>query len=345
LGLSNGEYAIANSYSSIDSVEITIFNSSNEKKHSTKFFADNGSIDVKIRLAEISNYKICIAYENYDQNGVGTFLRIIDLNNYNITNSIQANINYWDYQVEPDVIKLDNNKFAVSWMRTLSDSTLAYCRIFNNTGQPVTDEIKSDTEMNSLNHVRLLLNSDNSSFYMLWEGDVAWKEEIYAKKIYFDGSSDETIYTFFKGPVGDNWIDDIEVQKLNSSDYFIVYDGNDTDWSGIFGALVLENLTDIMNNNGLPSSFTLSQNYPNPFNPSTKIKYDVPQNSFVNITIYNLLGETVAELVNKDLNAGNYEATWNAENLPSSVYLISIRAESLEGNKSFSDVQKAVLLK
>ena len=98
-------------------------------------------------------------------------------------------------------------------------------------------------------------------------------------------------------------------------------------------------------NDQLPNKYYISANYPNPFNPSTNIKYTIPQNSFVNITIYNLLGETITELVNRDVSSGTYEATWNAKNLPSGVYLISIRAESLEGNKSFSDVQKAVLLK
>ena len=95
----------------------------------------------------------------------------------------------------------------------------------------------------------------------------------------------------------------------------------------------------------MPTKFELSQNYPNPFNPSTMIRFSVPEASFVNITIYNLLGEKVSNLLNKNVGGGYHEMTWNAANVPSGIYLISVRFESNMSNQTHSFTKKAILLK
>ena len=89
----------------------------------------------------------------------------------------------------------------------------------------------------------------------------------------------------------------------------------------------------------LSKQFNLEQNYPNPFNPSTKIDFAIPQSSFVNLKIYNVLGEEVATLVNETKVAGNYEVNFNASNLPSGIYFYKLRAGSLTESK------KMILLK
>ena len=76
----------------------------------------------------------------------------------------------------------------------------------------------------------------------------------------------------------------------------------------------------------VPESFTVSQNYPNPFNPSTRIDFSLPQNADVNITVYNVRGQKVATLVNGSRAAGSYTVNWNAENLPSGVYMYRFTA-------------------
>lgn len=93
------------------------------------------------------------------------------------------------------------------------------------------------------------------------------------------------------------------------------------------------------------NNFQLSQNFPNPFNPSTMIKYEIPEQCNIKVEIFNMLGQSVGVLVNSDKSAGFYETTWNAENLPSGIYLISIRAEGLSSKKNFVQVKKALLLK
>lgn len=74
----------------------------------------------------------------------------------------------------------------------------------------------------------------------------------------------------------------------------------------------------------IPEHFSLEQNYPNPFNPSTKIDFSVPKQSFVRLSVYNLLGEEVATLVNETMDPGSYVANWNAVGKPSGMYLYSL---------------------
>ena len=75
-----------------------------------------------------------------------------------------------------------------------------------------------------------------------------------------------------------------------------------------------------------PKNFALSQNYPNPFNPTTVIKFDVPKESRVNISVYNLLGQFVETLTQKDYSPGTYEVNFNGENLSSGIYFYELRS-------------------
>jgi hypothetical protein len=85
--------------------------------------------------------------------------------------------------------------------------------------------------------------------------------------------------------------------------------------------------------------YALNSNYPNPFNPTTQISYQLPENSFVNLIVYNAIGQKVAELVNQNQISGKYSVQFNAENLPSGVYIYKLQIDS------FSDVKKMLLLR
>jgi hypothetical protein len=88
-----------------------------------------------------------------------------------------------------------------------------------------------------------------------------------------------------------------------------------------------------------PIEYALEQNYPNPFNPSTTIKFAVPKESNVNLSVYNVLGELVSTLVNEQKKPGYYEYEFNASTLASGVYLYRIKAGD------FHETKKMVLMK
>lgn len=75
-----------------------------------------------------------------------------------------------------------------------------------------------------------------------------------------------------------------------------------------------------------PRSFALEQNFPNPFNPTTRIQFQVPDERFVTLKVFNLLGEEVATLVNERLSRGQYKAELNANNLSSGTYFYRLQA-------------------
>ena len=88
----------------------------------------------------------------------------------------------------------------------------------------------------------------------------------------------------------------------------------------------------------IPKSFSIIQNYPNPFNPNTIIRYNVPIASRVNITIYNVKGEIINNLVDQYQMAGNKFVNWNATNssgqtVPAGVYLYKIVAGDFTQSK------------
>jgi hypothetical protein len=106
------------------------------------------------------------------------------------------------------------------------------------------------------------------------------------------------------------------------------------DGSGIWKRPLSEIVTSVDGiSNNLPSKLILYQNYPNPFNPATTISFSLPFKSFVSLKIFDITGREVATLLSEVLSAGNHTRRWNAEGLPSSVYLYRLQAGSFTGTK------------
>jgi len=80
----------------------------------------------------------------------------------------------------------------------------------------------------------------------------------------------------------------------------------------------------------VPKEYTLYQNYPNPFNPATNIKFNLPKESKVRLTIYDAIGKEITVLVDGKLSAGSHTVTWNASNLASGVYFCRIEADNFK---------------
>jgi len=111
-------------------------------------------------------------------------------------------------------------------------------------------------------------------------------------------------------------------------------DGKDLGFLGdITTAIENESIT------AVPQTYSLEQNYPNPFNPTTTIKYNVPETENVKISVYNVLGQEVAVLLNKKVNAGNHTIEFKVAELSSGVYIYRMEAGS------FTSYKKMIIMK
>ena len=94
----------------------------------------------------------------------------------------------------------------------------------------------------------------------------------------------------------------------------------------------------------IPDVFALHQNYPNPFNPTTNIQYDLPEDQFVSIAIYDVMGRNIRTLMNVNQAAGYHSVRWDAKNdigegVAAGMYIYTIQAGDFRATK------KMVLLK
>ena len=135
----------------------------------------------------------------------------------------------------------------------------------------------------------------------------------------------------------------IDSFRLQQGTYFIVVDG----FNGAMGeySIIINTLDQLSIKNKLVvEDFKLHPAYPNPFNPFTTLSYEVPKNTLVSITIYDLLGNVVRNLVNINQSPGFKSIQWNATNnqgqpVSAGVYLYSIEAGD------FRQTKKMILLK
>jgi len=98
----------------------------------------------------------------------------------------------------------------------------------------------------------------------------------------------------------------------------------------------ISGITDVENEDQIPTEYYLSQNYPNPFNPSTTITFSIPNEELVSLKVFNALGEEVSELINEIKPAGNYSVSFNASTLTSGVYFYKISAGNFVETKKMS---------
>ena len=137
-------------------------------------------------------------------------------------------------------------------------------------------------------------------------------------------------------PTGSNysWVDHSVVNGQTYSYTLVAVDVNGNREE----KMTIENVRPGVSEN-VVTSYALYQNYPNPFNPETSIAFDVMEDGFVSLAIYNVLGEQVSTLVNGHVSSGRHTVVFNGSSLASGVYLYKLNVNG------FTDAKKLVLLK
>ena len=141
---------------------------------------------------------------------------------------------------------------------------------------------------------------------------------------FVDGKGSSTEINYY------SFTDKPQVKDVNQ----LYYRLKQIDFDGTFSYSDVVNIT-----YDVPAEFVLGQNYPNPFNPSTRISYFVPNQSFISIKVYDVMGREVAALVNEVKSTGSYELVFDASLLPSGTYFYTITAGE------YSATKKMILVK
>ena len=169
------------------------------------------------------------------------------------------------------------------------------------------------------------------------------------ESITIDGSGNKWIGTYGGGLASFDGIDWTVYNTSNSGlpdnyVFSIAIDGSGNKWIGTYGGgLAVYNEGGVISIESgremIVEAFLLHQNYPNPFNPETTISYELPKESDITLTIYDITGRLVKTLVNEKREPGYYSVHWDASQFSSGVYLYRIQTEG------FQQVKKCLLIK
>jgi hypothetical protein len=171
---------------------------------------------------------------------------------------------------------------------------------------------------------------------------ITWGNKAYAKAYSIDVSTDNStwsvIKTIYSGTGGTNYTEtfsnlssvgryiDLLLQTPGTLGYYSIAGVS------VYGRPTL--VTDIESSpQGVPTGYSLSQNYPNPFNPSTTIKFTLKNSSMVKLTIYNILGQKIATLVDGQRSAGYYSVPFNGSRYASGVYFYRLETHEFQEEK------------
>ena len=236
-------------------------------------------------------------------------------NNTVINNSAEEGGGFFvDYYAQPELVNnIINRNTAARMGPQIRIGNFASPSFYNNLIDNGLDGIGMDST--GVPHFVFSNNIDKDPVYAIANGND-----------YYLGAS---------SPCRNGGREDIGVSELTCSNDLM---GNPRVAEGRIDIGAYEYNPDIINSAGpvseIPREFTLCQNYPNPFNPSTNIRYGVPKRTHVLLTIYNMVGQKVVELVNGDCEAGYHIARLNASRIASGVYFYRLVAGDFTQTRS-----------
>lgn len=282
------------------------------------------------------------------------------------------------YYTLPKLDKEGNVYFSGYHKASASTGFDAICWKYSSAGQLVWSQTYNSTSPDSNDHFYgLTIDSSGNVFCTGSRYSLATREDVILVKYvqspyrpedltanavsqtrinlsWLDRSGNESTFKIERSTnAGMNWLlkDSVPANTTNYSDtalspntiyHYRIYARNtagSSSYSNIAFDTTFSPVVVLQNSNEIPKTFRLFANYPNPFNPVTAIKFDIPEQSFTKLVIYDLLGKEVKTLVDMQLQAGSYTAQLNAEDLASGIYFYR-----LETGK-FTDVKKMILVK
>jgi hypothetical protein len=191
---------------------------------------------------------------------------------------------------------------------------------------------------NAINYPNFELVSDSYKIHKMFISEISINPSTVKLNYSVESGNFQQVDMTYDGTLRYNYVFPDLSNNQNIEFYFIYNDMSGGNYrepvSGNYGQLVL----DVEEDNN-PANFVLYQNYPNPFNPATTIKYQIPEDGFVTIKIYDILGNEVKTLINEQKSKGSYSLMLDSSDLVSGVYIYRIQVNN------FTSAKKMMVLK
>ena len=247
--------------------------------------------------------------------------------------------------IKPSVDMNGDGKFIVTWIDTTSGVRNIYAARYDENGNQLGSIISVSSSQNGPAIIKPDAAVDSSgAFMVVWQDSREGSMDIYLQKYSSAGTA-----------IGYNTRAHARRTESSQVNPAVTYLGNDIfqiiwqddrhgDWDiycPVGDPQLIANITDVEDNqdSGLPVTYKLSQNYPNPFNPSTTIEFSIPQRQIVKLEIFDMLGQKVASLIDKEVEAGYHKINFDGSRLASGVYVYRVQAGS------FVSARKMMLIK
>ncbi|MBK7105281.1 MAG: VCBS repeat-containing protein [Ignavibacteriae bacterium] len=264
----------------------------------------------------------------------------------------ESDLNYYNiYRSEDSTFTQDSSgTFLFSTVDTSYVDLTADYGVKYYYGVSATDSTGNESEIsNILNNTIIDITSpaipsglsaekSENKIDLIWNKNLEADIQYYAIYRSFENNFNPDTISAFTYSTSDTFFVDSDINYNGTIHYRISaidIHNNESEFSDIVGVLV----TDIASKEQIPTKFELLQNYPNPFNPSTLIKFSIKEESFVNLSVFNILGEKVKDLLDKKLRSGFYEFSFNAADLKSGIYFYKLSTDK------FTSIKKMILLK
>jgi type IX secretion system substrate protein len=196
-------------------------------------------------------------------------------------------------------------------------------------GQSRTERDPSLSKNNDGDYLNLFYTLDFDPGYLEFSNDHITQNHMVYHRVLKSALLD-SFDTVAARSINPQWVPNYPIHYDGTTGYW--EDGND--WAYFPFVSVEES-----NNSLTPDQFDLKQNYPNPFNPSTHIAFELKKSGLIKLTVFDVLGREVAQLVNRNMAIGNHSVTFMADELPSGVYFYKLASGEA------SQIKKMVLMK
>jgi len=258
------------------------------------------------------------------------------------------NASYFHVQVAYDSLfnnlTVENNQVnSLNWTPALFYYGKYFWRVKTFSTEGIWSEYWSEVSnfSNSL-AIPTLISPLNNIINLPTDIQLVWNKSVNSNVFKLQIALDQSFTNLY---LSDSTITDTvkEINNLsnNTKYYWRVYAKNNagnSNWSETWNLKTTDTTTSV-DDEIIPTEFSLSQNYPNPFNPSTVISYQIPVITFVTLKVFDMIGNEVATLVNEEKQAGYHTVIFNAENISTGVYFYRLQAGE------FVSTKKLILMK